>query len=74
MAKSLYITGTEHSSGKSVVTLGVMQFLQSKVRRIAFFRPIIDSEDEAKRIQTQRRAEYDSLESQLKNLEQQIKA
>ena len=49
MAKSLYITGTEHSSGKSVVTLGVMQFLQSKVRRIAFFRPIIDSEDEAKR-------------------------
>lgn len=49
MAHSLYITGTEGSSGKTVITLGLMHFLQSQVRRVAFFRPIIDSEDEARR-------------------------
>ena len=49
MAHSLYITGTEGSSGKTVVTLGLMHFLQSQVRKVAFFRPIIDSEDEARR-------------------------
>ena len=32
MAHSLYITGTEGSSGKTVVTLGLMHFLQSQVR------------------------------------------
>ena len=48
MAHSLYITGTEDSSGKSVVTLGLMRFLQSQVRKIAFFRPIIDQVDEAR--------------------------
>ncbi len=49
MTHALYITGTEESSGKNVVTLGLMHVLQSQVRRIAFFRPIIDSEDEAQR-------------------------
>ena len=49
MAHSLYITGTEGSSGKTVVTLGLMHFLQTQVRKVAFFRPIIDSEDEARR-------------------------
>ena len=49
MAHSLYITGTEGSSGKTVVTLGLMHFLQSQVRKVAFFRPIIDSADEARR-------------------------
>ncbi|WP_303236943.1 phosphate acetyltransferase [uncultured Bilophila sp.] len=48
MAHSLYITGTEDSSGKSVVTLGLMRFLQSQVRKIAFFRPIIDQVDKAR--------------------------
>lgn len=47
MAHSLYITGTEAASGKSIVTLGLMQFLQSRIRRIAFFRPIIAARDES---------------------------
>lgn len=49
MAHSLYTTGTEGSSRKIVVTLGLMHFLQSRVRRVAFFRPVVDSEDETRR-------------------------
>ncbi len=43
MAKNLYITTTEHRSGKSAVMLGVLEMLMHDTDRIGFFRPIIRS-------------------------------
>ncbi len=42
MAKNLYITATETKSGKSAIVLGMMQLLLKNVRKVAFFRPIIN--------------------------------
>ncbi|MCP4114430.1 MAG: phosphate acetyltransferase [Desulfobacteraceae bacterium] len=42
MAKSLYITPTETRSGKSLIVLGLMQLLLSDIRKVGFFRPIIN--------------------------------
>jgi phosphate acetyltransferase len=44
MANNLYITGTEAKSGKSAVSLGVMEMLVRKINRVGFFRPIINSD------------------------------
>lgn len=41
MTRNLYITTVEAQSGKSAITLGVMQLLLSGLQRVAFFRPII---------------------------------
>ena len=41
MSNSLYITATEARSGKSAITLGVMEMLLRKIDRVGFFRPII---------------------------------
>lgn len=41
MAQSLYITGTEPGSGKSIVALGVMQTFAGRAQRAGFFRPIV---------------------------------
>lgn len=48
MAKSLYITATETRSGKSAIVLGVMQMLLRDIRRVGFFRPIINDDSERK--------------------------
>lgn len=48
MANSLYITATEPNSGKSAITLGLMQMLKRHVHRVAFFHPIIYSTDTAR--------------------------
>ncbi len=45
MAKSLYITATESNSGKSAITLGLMQLLKRHVLHVAFFHPIINTTD-----------------------------
>lgn len=42
MANNLYITATESKSGKSAVVLGMMQLLLRDIRKVAFFRPIIN--------------------------------
>lgn len=42
MLKSLYITSTEANSGKSIVSLGVMEMLMRKIDKVGFFRPIIN--------------------------------
>ena len=42
MSGSLYITSTEDNSGKSVITLGVMDMLLRKTNRVGFFRPVVD--------------------------------
>ncbi len=44
MAKNLFITATEARSGKSVISLGIMELLIRNVGRVGFFRPIIDAD------------------------------
>lgn len=41
MSNNLYITATEAWSGKSAISLGVMEMLVRKIDRVGFFRPII---------------------------------
>ncbi|MBC8757632.1 phosphate acetyltransferase [Kordia sp. YSTF-M3] len=42
MNKAIYIATTESNSGKSIVSLGLMQSLLRKVAKVGYFRPIID--------------------------------
>lgn len=44
MANKLYITGTEPRSGKSAIILGMMELLTRNIKRVAFFRPMIDTD------------------------------
>jgi len=44
MADNLFVTATEAGSGKSVISLGVMEMLLRKIRKVAFFRPIINTD------------------------------
>ncbi len=41
MSKSLYITSAEPKSGKSLISLGIMELLKSTVSKVAFFRPSV---------------------------------
>ena len=41
MAKNLYITTMEARSGKSLISLGIMEFVSRRLHKIGFFRPII---------------------------------
>ncbi len=43
MSKNLYITALEPQSGLSLITLGVMEFLVRNLVRVAFFRPIVNT-------------------------------
>jgi len=43
MSKGLFITATEARSGKSAVSLGVMEMLLRKIDRVGFFRPLINA-------------------------------
>lgn len=42
MNKAIYIVTTEPNSGKSLVSLGLMQLLLGKTAKVGYFRPIID--------------------------------
>lgn len=42
MSKNLFITPTETRSGKSVVSLGIMELLMRAVEKVVFFRPLIN--------------------------------
>lgn len=42
MNKAIYIATTASNSGKSIVSLGLMQLLLQKVAKVGYFRPIID--------------------------------
>ncbi len=44
MSDSLYIITKDVNSGKSVVSLGLMDLLQRNICRVGFFRPLIDDE------------------------------
>ena len=43
MSKNLYIAASEKEAGKSMVVLGVMDFLSSHIKNLGFFRPIVGS-------------------------------
>ncbi|HMB63221.1 MAG TPA: AAA family ATPase, partial [Eudoraea sp.] len=43
MSKAIYITTTEPNSGKSIISLGLMQLLLGKAAKVGYFRPIIDN-------------------------------
>ncbi|GLR16408.1 phosphate acetyltransferase [Portibacter lacus] len=42
MSRAVYVSTTEPDSGKSIVSLGLMQSLLQKVVKVGYFRPIID--------------------------------
>ncbi|MDY6863351.1 MAG: phosphate acetyltransferase [Thermodesulfobacteriota bacterium] len=42
MSKNLFITATEARSGKSAISLGVMELLLRKIDKVGFFRPFIN--------------------------------
>ncbi|SHK40857.1 phosphate acetyltransferase [Maribacter aquivivus] len=42
MSKAIYIVTTEPNSGKSIVSLGLMQLLLGRTAKVGYFRPIID--------------------------------
>ncbi len=46
--KAIYITTIEPNSGKSIVSLGLMQLLLGRAARVGYFRPIIDDFPEGK--------------------------
>ena len=43
MSNSLYVTATEARSGKSVISLGLMEMLLRRIERVGFFRPMINA-------------------------------
>ena len=49
MAENLYVTATESKSGKSLISLGLMEMLLRNVDKIAFFRPLIDESSDKKK-------------------------
>ena len=42
MSKAVYIATTERDSGKSIISLGLMQLLLGRAAKVGYFRPIID--------------------------------
>jgi len=46
MSKNLYIAAAEAEAGKSLIVLGMMDFLSRHITRIGFFRPIVRSSSE----------------------------
>ena len=48
MSKAIYIATTEPNSGKSIVSLGLMQLLLGKTAKVGYFRPIIDDFENGK--------------------------
>lgn len=42
MSKAVYIATSDHNSGKSIVTLGLMSILIGKTAKVGYFRPIVE--------------------------------
>ena len=47
LSSSVYVTAMEPHSGKSVVALGLVELLSTRVERVGFFRPIVASGTQA---------------------------
>lgn len=50
MSDNLFITATEAKSGKSAISLGVMEMLLRKMTKVGFFRPIINVDPTSKKM------------------------
>jgi len=48
MSKNLYIAASEAESGKSLIVLGFMNILTRHVKKVGFFRPVVQSPDRGK--------------------------
>ncbi|SHG83454.1 phosphate acetyltransferase [Flavobacterium fluvii] len=48
MNKAIYIATSEESSGKSIITLGLMSMLIGKTAKVGYFRPIVEDFEEGK--------------------------
>jgi phosphate acetyltransferase len=59
MSNSVYITGMEPGSGKSVVVLGVMELLARHGRKLGFFRPIVEGDASSDRLVALVTSRYD---------------
>lgn len=46
MSKAIYIASSEPNSGKSVITLGLMNMLVGKIKNIAYFKPIVNETEQ----------------------------
>ncbi|NOX46880.1 MAG: phosphate acetyltransferase [Chlorobi bacterium] len=46
MSKNLYIAAAEKEAGKSIIILGIMDFLAKHITKIGFFRPLVRSANE----------------------------
>ncbi|MGB3209469.1 MAG: phosphate acetyltransferase [Desulforhopalus sp.] len=44
MANKLYVVGTEPRSGKSAIILGLMELLTRNIKKVAFFKPLIEAD------------------------------
>lgn len=42
MSKAVYIATSDHNSGKSIITLGLMSILMGKTAKVGYFRPIVE--------------------------------
>lgn len=49
MNKAVYIATSQHSSGKSIITLGLMSMLIGKTAKVGYFRPIIEDFEDGKK-------------------------
>lgn len=49
MSKAIYIASSESNSGKSVITLGLMNILVGKIKKIAYLKPVIRDNGENKK-------------------------
>ncbi len=46
MSKNLYVAAAEKEAGKSIIILGIMDFLAKHITKIGFFRPLVRSANE----------------------------
>jgi len=42
MSKAVYVATSDHNSGKSIITLGLMSILIGKTAKVGYFRPIVE--------------------------------
>ena len=47
MSSSIYITATEAESGRSLISLGLMEMLLRQIRKVGYFRPLIKGGDDS---------------------------
>jgi phosphate acetyltransferase len=72
-SRNLYVTAMERGSGKSVVSLGLMELLSARVERPGFFRPIVPSaaESDAQIELIRRRYQLGATDEQMRALSEE---